>query len=177
MIWTIGHSNRTWEDFCLLLEENRIELLADVRSYPRSRRNPHFDGETMRAALGNAGVGYRHFPELGGFRRQGLSPSPNTAWEKIGFRNYADHLASREFASGAAALLSESARLRTAVMCAEASPYRCHRRLISDYLSAVEGIEVRHVLAAGRVEPHRLHPQARIAGGSLVYPASQNELF
>jgi uncharacterized protein (DUF488 family) len=174
-VWTVGHSNRSTEDLIDLLAPHGIELLVDVRRFPGSRRHPQFGRDALAGALAEAGIAYRHEEDLGG-RRSARPDSPNTAWENAGFRGYADYTATDAFRRALAGLEEEAGRRRTAVMCAEALPWRCHRRLIADALVA-RGAEVLHVLPSGRAEPHELHPQARLRpDGTLVYPAASEQL-
>lgn len=176
-VFTVGHSTRTLAELLALLAEQEVELLADVRSYPSSRKFPHFNQGSLQAALWRVRIGYCHLKALGGLRRSGLDPSPNLGWKSPGFRHYADHMLSREFRQGIRFLLEKAQRQRTALLCAEANPYRCHRRLISDYLLAIQGVSVRHLLAPGRWEEHRLTPFARVEEGKLLYPPPQLELY
>lgn len=176
-IFTAGHSTRSIEDFIELLRENHVSRLADVRSYPSSKRHPQFDQQALRDSLAEHGIHYLHLPALGGMRKAGLKDSPNTGWESAGFQHYADHMQSAEFKEGIDVLLETAELGPAAVMCAEANPYRCHRRLISDYLTAVKKIPVQHILSAGRVEPHQLTPFARVEVGVITYPPRQNSLF
>jgi uncharacterized protein (DUF488 family) len=170
-IYTVGHSTRPVEELIALLREAGVELLVDVRRFPGSRRHPQFGAEPLAAALAAAGVDYRHEPRLGG-RRRPLAGSPNDAWRNEQFRGYADHMASEEFASALRTLTVEAHRRPTAVMCAEALPARCHRNLLADALD-VGGWEVVHLLAPGRVERHRRHPQLAVGpGGRFTYPAA-----
>jgi uncharacterized protein (DUF488 family) len=174
-IWTIGHSTRTIDKFISLLEEHGIKQLADVRLLPGSKRYPQFDKETLADSLGKAGIGYEHFPELGG-RRKPREDSPNTAWRNESFRGYADYMETEEFDKGVKRLLDLAADAGpTAIMCAEAVWWRCHRSLISDYLKAVD-IEVMHILDAKKTEPHPYTSAARIANGKLSY-AAENTLL
>jgi uncharacterized protein (DUF488 family) len=138
-IWTIGHSIRSIEEFIGALQSYRIGLVADVRRFPGSRRNPQFGHEALRQSLGDSGIGYGHFPELGG-RRRPRPDSQNTGWHSLAFRGYADYMETSEFHAGIDRLI-KSARRRTAMMCAEAVWWHCHRALISDYLK-IRGIEV-----------------------------------
>jgi len=143
---------------------------VDVRRFPGSRRHPHFGKEALRAGLVAAGISYRHEPDLGG-RREPRPDSPNTAWRVAGFRGYADHMASREFQSALARLVAEP-HVPTAVMCAEAVPWKCHRQLIADALVA-RGVEVVHLLGRGQRQAHVLNPAAALLGdGALVYARS-----
>jgi uncharacterized protein (DUF488 family) len=178
-IYSIGHSTRTIAGFVDLLNEFGIKLLVDVRRFPNSRRHPHFAAVPLAAALAKAGVDYVHEPDMGGFREV-RSGSSNTAWRNDGFRAYADHMDTREFDAALDRLMQEASEARTAIMCAEATPWRCHRQLISDALT-VRGWEVTHILDVERIEPHRLNPNAqRLEDGRLVYrepPPDQGELF
>lgn len=170
-IWTIGHSTRTIDDFISLLKANGIKLLIDVRSLPGSKRYPQFNKEALADSLGKAGIRYEHFPELGG-RRKPKADSPNTAWRNESFRGYADYMETEEFHEAVERLLDLATDAGpTAIMCAEAVWWRCHRSLISDYLKA-RGIEVMHILDANKTEPHPFTSAARIVGGTLSY-ASQ----
>jgi uncharacterized protein (DUF488 family) len=174
-IWTIGHSTRTIEKFISLLEEHGIKQLADVRLLPGSRRYPQFNKETLADSLSKAGICYEHFPELGG-RRKPRENSPNTAWRNESFRGYADYMETEEFDKGVKRLLDLAADAApTAIMCAEAVWWRCHRSLISDYLKAVD-IEVMHILDANKTEPHPYTSAARIVDGRLSY-AAENTLL
>ncbi len=174
-IWTVGHSTRSWEEFLDLLATCGIEAVADVRRFPGSRRYPWFASESMATQLPAAGLDYLWIPQLGG-RRKVQPGSPNGAWRNAAFQGYADHLASEEFAEGLALALELAARRRTALMCAEAVWWRCHRRLISDLL-VHRGIEVEHILDAAHVQTHELNPSAIADGPLLVYPPAQAGLF
>ncbi|HEX5759713.1 MAG TPA: DUF488 domain-containing protein [Thermoanaerobaculia bacterium] len=169
-VHTAGHSTRTADELLALLAGAGVELLVDVRRFPASRRHPQFGREALAAALAAAGIEYRHEPDLGG-RRAPRPDSPHTAWRVAAFRGYADHMETPEFAAALARLEALAAARRTAVLCAEALPHRCHRRLIADALVA-RGHEVVHLLAPGRAEQHALHPEARVlADGRLLYAA------
>jgi uncharacterized protein (DUF488 family) len=172
-VFTIGHSIHPIETFVQLLRGPGIEILVDVRSVPRSRRNPQFNLETLPGALAPAGIGHRHIKPLGGLRHrpEGSPPSPNGLWENEAFRNYADYAATAEFNAGFRELLALSQARRTAIMCAEALWWRCHRRLIADRLLAA-GRPVAHVLADGKIEAAKLTQGAVVGGdGALTYPA------
>jgi uncharacterized protein (DUF488 family) len=171
---TVGHSNRALHDFLRLLGAHRVQLVADVRRHPASRRHPHFAGAALERSLREAGVGYAHLPELGGMR-EALASSPHLALEEGAFRGYADHTASDEFARGLARLLELAARQAVACMCAEADPAHCHRSLLADAL-LVRGHEVAHVVDAGAARAHVLHACARSEGGRLVYDGAQGRL-
>jgi len=166
MFYTIGHSTRTLDAFTALLRENGIERLADIRRYPGSRRYPHFSRDSLAQVLPQIGIEYIHVPQLGG-RRKPREDSPNMAWRNEQFRAYADHMASDEFRNAVDESLA-SDRV-TAVMCAEAVPWRCHRNLLADDLVR-RGIEVRHILGPGETKRHEMNPHARIDGQTVIYP-------
>lgn len=157
-----------------MLAARGIGTLADVRRFPGSRRHPQFNREPLATALAGAGIEYLSLPELGG-RRRARADSPHTGWHDAGFRGYADHMETAEFRAGIARLLDAARRQRTAVMCAEALWWRCHRRLIADYLLAA-GVPVLHVVAGERDDPHPFTAPARVAGGVLHYDRGQPEL-
>ena len=168
MIYTIGHSTRTAAAFVELLRIHQVGGLADVRTIPRSRRHPHFEREALSRILSEEGIEYCHVQELGGLRKP-RPDSANTAWRHPSFRGYADSMASESFAQGMERLL-EFARARpTAIMCAEAVWWQCHRRLLADAL-VVRGVPVSHILSGSSPEPHALSDFARVQGGSLTYP-------
>jgi len=168
MIFTIGHSTRSIEVFIDLLRDAGADLVADVRRFPGSRRHPQFNADSLERSLAAAGIGYRHFPALGGRRGEPEAPSKHTLWRETAFRNYADYAESGDFRAAFAALRDLEVGHRLAVMCAEALWWRCHRRIIADYLIAA-GVEVRHILD-GRIERAALTPGARAeADGSLLY--------
>jgi uncharacterized protein (DUF488 family) len=167
-VWTIGHSTRAIEVFISLLEEHGIRLLVDVRSLPGSKRYPQFNKEALVNSLAKSGIDYEHFPELGG-RRKATPESKNTAWRNASFRGYADYMATDEFHKGIKRFLDRAAEAGpTAIMCAEAVWWRCHRALIADYLKA-HGQEVRHIMDANKSEPHPYTSAARIVNGKLSY--------
>src|SRR3954453_13589309 len=159
-VLTIGHSTRPIGELLALLAESRVEVLVDVRRYPGSRRHPQFSRDALAAALAAAGIEYLHEPRLGG-RRVARPGSPHTAWRVEAFRGYADHMESAEFTAALGGLIGRSRPETVAILCAEAVPWRCHRRLISDALVA-RGIEVCHILGPGRADPHEHDPNARI---------------
>jgi uncharacterized protein (DUF488 family) len=169
-IWTVGHSNRDWESFYPLLEAAEIELLADVRRFPGSRRHPHSGAAALREALAEHGVAYRHFEALGGRRRRGDDPSPNGAWRVESFNAYADYMARPEFQRALAELMELAQSRRTAIMCSEALQWRCHRRLIADALLA-RGWQVLDIFAPTQIKSHPLTPFARVRDGQVTYPA------
>jgi uncharacterized protein (DUF488 family) len=169
-IWTIGHSTRTIDEFISLLKENGVKLLADVRAWPGSKRYPQFNKDALAESLNAHGIRYGHFPELGG-KRKSKPDSPNTAWRNTSFRGYADYMETEQFQKGIERLLDVAAKAGpTAIMCAEAVWWRCHRSLIADCLKA-RGVEVLHILGANKVEPHPYTSAARIVNGKLSYAA------
>ncbi|HEX2115725.1 MAG TPA: DUF488 domain-containing protein [Alphaproteobacteria bacterium] len=168
-IVTIGHSTRPLDEFLGLLRAHAVQRLVDVRAFPRSRRHPQFNIDTLPAALEAAGIAYTHLPALGG-RRTARSDSANTAWRDPGFRGYADYMETAAFEGGLAQLLDAGGGQLVAIMCAEAQPWRCHRSLIADALVA-RGVPVEHIMGAGKRRPHAPPPFARIAGGRVRYPA------
>jgi uncharacterized protein (DUF488 family) len=159
-LFTLGHSTRSIEELLGLLAEHRGELLVDVRRFPGSRRHPQFSREALAGSLAGAGVDYIHEPDLGG-RREPRPDSPNAAWRVAAFRGYADYMDSEPFAAALRRLLQRAARSRTTILCAEAVPWRCHRRLIADAATA-HGVEVLHILGRGRIQRHELDPKARV---------------
>ena len=166
-IYTIGHSTRSLEDFLELLQAHNIEALADVRQFPGSRRHPQFGQENLAHSLTQAGIAYVHFPELGG-RRRARPDSPNTAWRNEAFRGYADYMMTHDFQAGIDRLPKLAQERGTAVMCAEALWWRCHRALISDFLK-VNSVKVIHILSANKTEEHPFTSAARVIDGKLSY--------
>ena len=167
VVWTIGHSSRPIETFLALLEENRIERVADVRRYPGSRAHPRFNPGPLASSLVERGIEYLPFPELGG-RRTPDPNSPNTVWRNPSFRAYADYMQTPEFAAGLERLKETARGGRTAVMCSEAVWWRCHRALIADALKA-GGARVLHIIDEVRIVEHPYTSAARIIDGKLVY--------
>ena len=172
VIWTAGHSTRSIGEFLELLAAAHIKLLADVRRFPGSRRHPHFGQAPLAAALKQEGVEYRHFEALGGRRSERLPGSPNTAWRVESFNAYADYMQSAGFAAALDELIAVAESAPTAIMCSEALPQKCHRRLISDAL-VVRGWRVRHILLPTRIEDHAITPFARVKGLEITYPEAQ----
>jgi len=173
-IWTIGHSTHELAAFIGLLRAHEIGLVADVRTVPKSRRMPWFWGDALAASLPPQGIVYEHFRDLGGFRRP-RPDSPNGGWQVEAFRGYADYMESAPFQEALERLMQRARELRTAVMCAEAQWWRCHRRLLSDAL-VVRGFEVCHIGSGGRVERHVLTSFAVVDATRLVYPPEQTTL-
>jgi uncharacterized protein (DUF488 family) len=168
MIWTIGHSTLAVEELIEALAAHRVAWLIDVRTVPKSRHNPQFNRDTLPGALAGASIAYRHEPRLGGLREP-VPDSINSGWTNAGFRGYADHMQTEDFREAIDELIELSANNRIVVMCAEALPWRCHRMLIGDALTAREH-EVIHVVSASKSEPHRLTPFARVEDGRVTYP-------
>ena len=169
-IFTIGHSTRSIDEFVELLRAGPAELVVDVRTVPRSRRNPQYNEDSLADELAPYQVGYRRIAGLGGLRGKSDVPDRvNAYWQNQSFHNYADYAMSDGFQAALDELLELSSQRRVAIMCAEAVWWRCHRRIIADYLIA-RGRDVRHLMAAGRVEPARPTPGARPDGGKIVYP-------
>ena len=166
-VWTVGHSTRSGEEFAQILLAHGVKVLVDVRSFPGSRRLSQFNKAELAESLGALGIEYRHEPRLGG-RRKPRADSHNTAWKNASFRAYADHMESEEFRRGVEELLEVAGRERTAVMCAEAVWWRCHRSLIADYLKA-EGYKVIHIIDQKKIEEHPFTSAARIVEGKLSY--------
>lgn len=172
--FTIGHSNRTLEAFVALLKENEVGLVADIRQFPRSRTNPQFNIDTLPAVLAAAGIAYEHMTALGGRRPRtpGIPPDLNGFWTNDSFHHYADYALSETFRAGLEHLRERGEALRCALMCSEAVWWRCHRRIVTDYLIA-GGSPVFHVMGEGRVEPARLTAVAVVRpDGAVVYPAA-----
>src|SRR5665213_2199125 len=176
-IFTIGHSTRSIAEFVALLQQVGVDLLVDVRSIPRSRTNPQFNADALPDALAEAEIRYRHLAALGGLRHRikGATPSPNTLWRVAAFRNYADYAATDAFRIGLDELRALARDNRCAIMCAEAVWWRCHRRIIADYLLA-EGYTVAHIMGLNKIAPAMLTPGVQsLANGTLIYPAAKEE--
>ena len=170
-IFTIGHSTRTVPELVALLRQAGVDLLVDVRSVPRSRTNPQFNTDALPEALAGTGIGYRHIRALGGLRHKpkDAPPSPNKLWRSDPFRNYADYAMSEPFREGLAELRGLAGDHVCAIMCAEAVWWRCHRRLVADYL-LTEGVPVAHIMSRGKTEPARLTPGAQPRpDGTILY--------
>jgi uncharacterized protein (DUF488 family) len=175
--FTIGHSTRTLSEFTELLLESRVERVVDVRSMPRSRTNPQFNSRSLAEDLAARQIGYEHIAELGGLRgKQHLgAPSPNAYWRVSSFRNYADYALTEPFAAGLARLRREGGQYRCAIMCAEVLWWRCHRRIITDYLLAAKE-QVLHILGPSQVDAAQLTPGAVVRDDNcVVYPAPAPE--
>jgi uncharacterized protein (DUF488 family) len=168
VIFTIGHSTLPIDKFLDMLEAHGIRQLVDVRTIPKSRRNPQFGQDQLAASLEQHGIRYVHLPGLGGLRHA-RKDSINTGWKNASFRGYADYMQTPAFAQNLAQLIELAAAGPTAIMCAEAVPWRCHRSLIADALTA-RGITVEHILSATSRKSHTYTPFARVEGESVTYP-------
>ena len=168
-VLTIGHSNRTWKDFLELLRAHRVKRIIDVRSIPRSRHNPQFNRETLSKKLRAARIGYVHLRKLGGLRHA-RRDSPNMGWRNTSFRGFADDMQTAEFEVGLHRLIKLATQKRSAIICAEAVPWRCRRSLIADALT-VRGIQVDDIMSAKRSRIHLLTPFASVQGHRVTYPA------
>jgi uncharacterized protein (DUF488 family) len=174
-IFTIGHSTRPIGEFLSLLQQVGVDLLVDVRSIPRSRTNPQFNVDVLPETLAAAGISYQHLPALGGLRhrKKGTALSLNTFWQVAAFRNYADYAATDAFRTGLDELRALSRDNCCAIMCAEAVWWRCHRRIIADYL-LTQGVPVMHIMARDKIDPAKLTPGARAqADGTLLYSSAE----
>ncbi|MHB8526633.1 MAG: DUF488 domain-containing protein [Candidatus Acidiferrales bacterium] len=171
LILTIGHSNRSLEEFLALLQAHGVQRLVDVRTVPRSRHNPQFNRDALPQTLRRARIAYTYLAKLGGLRRA-RPDSPNTGWNNLSFRGFADYMQAPVFAAGIARLGELAQTKRCAIMCAEAVPWRCHRSLIADALT-VRGHAVEHVMTPTRRNLHKLTPFARLRGKRITYPATR----
>jgi uncharacterized protein (DUF488 family) len=169
-IFTVGHSTRAIDEFIDLLRAHAVRQLVDVRTIPRSRHNPQFGRDQLGPALEKAGIHYLHTPGLGGLRHA-YRDSVNTAWRNTSFRGYADYMQTRPFTDALGELIALARKQSTAIMCAEAVPWRCHRSLIADAL-LVRGIDAEEISSPSRTQPHKLTPWARVAGETITYPAT-----
>jgi uncharacterized protein (DUF488 family) len=168
---TVGHSTRPIDEFIALLKDRGVKRLVDIRTVPRSRHNPQFNRDELPVSLKAAHIGYTHLPELGGLRRA-RKDSLNTGWRNLSFRGFADYMQSPEFDRGLQQLIDMGAHEPIAIMCAEAVPWRCHRSLIADALTA-RGIPVEDIIGAARAQPHKMTPFARVEGARVTYPAEE----
>ena len=177
-VYTVGHSTRTIEDFVELLRAGRVELVVDIRSVPKSRRNPDYNLDELPAKLAGYQIGHMHIAELGGLRSKvrTVPRDVNAFWTNESFHNYADYALGETFQAGLSRLLDISSDRRCAIMCAEAVWWRCHRRLVADYL-ILNGRDVFHLLGERRVEAARMTPAATPDEGRLTYPAAAPESF
>jgi uncharacterized protein (DUF488 family) len=174
-IFTVGHSTLPIEEFIALLHTYGITCLADIRTMPRSRHNPQFNGDALGRALKTENIEYVSLPALGGLRHA-RKDSSNTGWRNTSFRGYADYMQTEPFAQGLESLIRISRQRRSAIMCAEAVPWRCHRSLVADALS-VRGIPAIEILSASSYRLHRLTPFAHVEGTHITYPPEQSTLL
>lgn len=167
-ILTVGHSTRPIEAFIALLQGHGVTRLVDVRTVPKSRHNPQYETHALRGSLEAAGIGYEHVPALGGFRKP-VADTPNAGWRNLSFRGYADHMQTPVFQAALDRLVAQATGDRLALMCAEAVPWRCHRSLIADALTA-RGVGNAEIAGPTRLQPHRLTAFARLDGETVTYP-------
>ena len=169
-VWTVGHSTRPVEEFIELLRAHDIEQLVDVRTIPRSRHNPQYGQDQLGPALEASGIHYLHMPGLGGLRHA-RRDSINSAWRNASFRGYADYMQTAAFSDALNELIGLARKRRTAIMCAEAVPWRCHRSLVADAL-VVRGIAAEEIASPTRTQPHKLTPWAHVEGETITYPGT-----
>jgi len=169
VIYTIGHSTRPLDEFISMLQAHSISRLIDVRTVPRSARNPQFSRESLPENLAKEGIQYEHFPALGGLRKP-RPHSMNSGWKNESFRGYADYMQTPEFARAITSLINEGTHAKVCIMCAEAVPWRCHRSLVADALLA-RGIPAIHIMSVKAAQPHKLTSFARVRGERVTYPA------
>ena len=172
-LFTVGHSNHPLERFLALLAQHGVEALVDIRRFPGSRKHPHFHRDNLATALPQSGVDYHWLETLGGRRHKQQDESPNLGLENRGFRNSADYMLTGEFREGMEKLLGVARRKRTAILCAEGLFWRCHRRLVSDFLEA-NGVTVQHIMPTGELRPHKPTSGAVIEGGRVTYPGEKS---
>ena len=172
IVWTIGHSTHPFEEFVQMLRSFSIEVVIDIRSFPGSRKFPHFNNEILQVTLPENGIEYIHLKKLGG-RRKVNRDSKNTAWRHLAFRAYADHMETIDFKEGIKELEQIALKKRTAYMCSEAVWWRCHRSMVSDYLKA-HGWKVMHIMAVGKEQEHPFTAVARMVNGRLTYEVEEN---
>ncbi len=172
LVCTIGHSNRSIEEFIGLLRQNGVACLIDIRTVPKSRHNPQFGQDQLPASLADAGIEYLYLRGLGGLRRA-HKDSPNTGWRNLSFRGYADYMQSAEFAQNVDQVVELGRSKCCALMCAEAVPWRCHRSLVADAL-LVRGVRVDDIIDARQRRPHKLTPFAHVEGLRITYPPEPN---
>jgi uncharacterized protein (DUF488 family) len=171
LVLTTGHSTRPIETFLAMLRDARVEHLADVRTIPRSRHNPQYESEALAASLAGAGITYEHMPALGGLRRA-KKDSVSLGWRNLSFRGFADYMRTPEFDAALDTLISRAGARRTAIMCSEGAPFRCHRSLVADALLAC-GHDAEEIGTHGHLRPHRMTPFAVVRDGHVTYPAPE----
>jgi len=170
LVFTVGHSTRSIEEFIRLLKAHEVQELIDVRTIPRSRHNPQFNSDALYKSLKKAHVSYVPMPALGGLRHT-TQASINKGWRNSSFRGYADYMLTPQFEQGLGELLQLTKKRRSVLMCAEAVPWRCHRSLIADAL-LVRGVPVEHIMSLTSRQPHKLTPFAQVEGYRITYPAN-----
>ena len=171
-IFTIGHSTHSIEEFADILKAHDIEFVVDVRTIPKSRHNPQYDSDRLAATLHRHAIGYKHLPGLGGLRHT-KKESINTAWENLSFRGFADYMQTEDFERSLNTLIETAGKQTTAIMCAEAVPWRCHRSLIADALLA-RGITVMDIMGKTSSKAHTMTPWAHVMGTMITYPMSES---
>jgi uncharacterized protein (DUF488 family) len=169
VILSIGHSTHSIDEFLAMLAAHGVEQLCDIRTIPKSRRNPQFNREELAASCASVNIAYVHMAGLGGLRHP-RKDSINTAWQNAGFRGYADYMQTPEFSQSLGELTALASTRQTAIMCAEAVPWRCHRSLVADALTA-RGIPVEHIMSVKSRKPHSYTPYARVEGFRVTYPS------
>ncbi len=169
LIYTVGHSNHSLDDLAAILKAWHIDTLVDIRTIPKSRFNPQFNSEQFEQALKNEKIRYVHMPALGGLRKGIGEASPNMAWENASFRGYADYMQTPEFDAALVELMTMASDKRVTIMCAEAVPWRCHRSLVSDALTA-RGAQVEHLMSPTKAQRHKMTPFAKVDGVRITYP-------
>lgn len=175
-ILTIGHSNLQADQFLTLLKQHAINALVDIRRFPGSKKFPHFNQTNLATVLQDADIEYHWLEGLGGRRQSKQKESPNLGLENASFRSYADHMQTHEFRQAIEKLLELAAGKQTAIMCAESVFWRCHRRLVSDYLTA-NGVTVQHIMPGGELRPHKLTEGSKVEAGTVTYPGEGSSLF
>lgn len=171
ILLTVGHSDHSLEDFIELMKAYNIEEVVDIRTIPRSRHNPQFNFETLPKRLRARGIGYKHMKGLGGLRHA-LKDSINMAWENASFRGFADYMQTEGFKENLEKLIEVIGKKRTAIMCAEVLPWRCHRSLVADALAARK-IKVAHIFTRTNCKPHKITAWAKIDGRNITYPLAK----
>lgn len=172
-VYTIGHSTRPIEEFIEMLDHNGVKQLVDIRTIPGSRHNPQYGQKALEKSMEDAGVRYFYRKELGGLRPK-VPDSINMGWRNASFRNYADYMQTEEFAEGVDSLIALAEKAPTAIMCAEALPWRCHRSLVGDAL-LVRGVEVLDIMSTTKTTPHKLTPFAVVDGSCITYPKDDRD--
>lgn len=171
VLYTLGHSTRSLDELAAILRAHGVRQVIDVRTVPRSRHNPQFNKDALGPSLRARRINYRHLKALGGLRRVRKDSELNAGWRNASFRGYADYMQTAEFDAGLKALLEVAARRPTAILCAEAVPWRCHRSMIADAATA-RGVAVRHLMSPTNARLHKLNAMAKVRRGRVTYPAA-----